>query len=62
MHENALTILKKLAYVLFLPFNFPFIPLTLFFVLPLALSAALILFGVLIRKYMPALFHFLFGR
>ena len=62
MHENALTILKKIFYTVLCPLDLPFIPLTVFFVLPLMLSAFLVLFGFLLKKYAPWIYHFLFSH
>ena len=61
MHENSLTILKKIFYTVLCPFNLPFIPLTIFIVLPFLLSAFLVLFGFLLKKYAPGVYHFLFS-
>lgn len=62
MHENTLTILKKISYTVLLPLNLTFIPLTIFFVLPFMLSASLVLFGFLLKKYLPRVYHLLFSH
>ena len=61
MHENSLTILKKIFYTILCPLDLSFIPLTIFFVLPFLLSAFLVLFGFLVKKYAPGIYHFLFS-
>lgn len=62
MHENSLTILKKIFYTVLCPLDLSFIPLTVFFVLPFMLSAFLVLFGFLLKKYAPGVYHFLFSH
>ena len=60
LHENFLTILKKLCYSL-VPLE-PFVPLTLFFAIPVAVIAILIVFGILLNKTAPRIYRFLFSR
>ena len=60
LHENLLTIVKKLCYSQ-IPLR-PFVPLTLFFAIPVAVIAFLILFGAALRKLCPNLSRRLFSR
>jgi len=60
LHENLLTIVKKLCYSR-IPLK-PFVPLTLFFAIPVAVIALLILFGAVLRKLCPNLSRRLFSR
>lgn len=60
LHENFLTILKKLCYSL-IPLE-PFVPLTLFFAIPFVEIACLIAFGILLDRTAPRIYRFLFSR
>ena len=60
LHEKLLTIVKKLCYSR-IPLN-PFVPLTLFFAIPVAVIAFLIVFGAVFRKLCPTLYRRLFSR
>lgn len=60
LHEKLLTIVKKLCYSQ-IPLK-PFVPLTLFFAIPVAVIAILIVFGAVLRKLCPNLSRRLFSR
>ena len=60
LHEKLLTIVKKLCYSQ-IPLK-PFVPLTLFFVIPAVVIVLLIVSGAVFKRICPNAYRFLFSR